>query len=684
MSLSATRSRRSNAGNKWAEALAALQLENGDALDPDAEAPGEEFIGKEEEDVFESDFESTDEEEYAMQGIEDSEKQVQVEERAERRAARAKASKSGAAPTQKILERAMKGRPAPKKKSTSTKSTLERKPSIWDTTRQSERASTVKHKFQVQERLKDAEKRKARTHRRPRLVTAPKTQDELIAAALELEEKNTKALNEYLEKEEEKRAAARRVVRLKIEGPVVRWLSRGEVPLVEEVGQERETSGTLVVPSQGRVQAPATPAPLVQTPLVQIPANQPAEVQVPVVHKASPVETSFPIAPEGSSASILTSTPTPGRASTPLRTQRMQVYVEIPTSSKSMRGSLSSPSTQGSLVSREQESSSAPLAYHGSSVSSQSLVRAPLSSTVSLPRSPLSTFEPLVSEGDSSKPLAQVPNAQPSQSLAPLPHCSESVSLQHLGPTLPTPPQPNPARTPHRPTAVRQSSASSSGSTKSKGRMVMYVEIPVCKKDKGETQAPDPVETLGPSSGGLLLEPSSDPPAPVSSAPPGHSVPDLAKSSMLTLPSSSAPGHSPPGPTPTPYTPSRPARPSPPQKEARNYVIVEYGGGARASFGWNMQAVFGNHADWGDILINGIKAPHPVKPVCAITGLPASYRDSRTGIPYANAYAYKTLTRLLSHEFIWSKERGCYVGDEGQDPARSVPAGWRSAAAGRF
>jgi hypothetical protein len=38
-----------------------------------------------EEDVFESDFESTDEEEYAKQGVEDGEKQVQIEEKAERR-----------------------------------------------------------------------------------------------------------------------------------------------------------------------------------------------------------------------------------------------------------------------------------------------------------------------------------------------------------------------------------------------------------------------------------------------------------------------------------------------------------------------------------------------------------------------------------------------------------------------
>jgi hypothetical protein len=32
---------------RWAEALAAAQLENGDAPDPDAEVSGEEFVGRE-------------------------------------------------------------------------------------------------------------------------------------------------------------------------------------------------------------------------------------------------------------------------------------------------------------------------------------------------------------------------------------------------------------------------------------------------------------------------------------------------------------------------------------------------------------------------------------------------------------------------------------------------------------
>ncbi|KAL5640682.1 hypothetical protein ACGC1H_001236 [Rhizoctonia solani] len=536
------------------------------------------------------------------------------------------------APAQKILERAMRGQPTPKKKRTLTKNIVEKKPSsIWDTTRQSERALTVKHKFQVQERLKDAENRKAHAPKRPRPVAPTKTQDELIAAALELEEKNTKALREFLQKEEEKRAAARRVVRLKIEGPVVRWVSRGEVPLVEEVKQERGMNETLVIPSQVQAQAPAVQAPAPQAPVSQAPA-----APAPASMGAAPA----PIVPEPPSTSFPTHTPTPApaQANTPSRTQRMQVYVEIPTPSKSMQRSLSSQPKQGL---------SSPVISRGLSVpSSQPLVRSPFSSTVTLPRSPLSTFEPLVPECGSSqspRPVSVHPSVPASQHQGPRPYI------------------PDPLRTSHRPTAIRQSSVSSSGSGKSKGKMMMHVEIPIRKRDTSGTPVPSSTE-VRPS--GLLLESASGPVVIPDSTAPAPSTPAFSSPSGPML--------------------SAPAPASPSQKQTRNYVIVEYGGGARASFGWNMQAVFGSHADWEDVLINGVKIPHPVKPVCAITGLPAPYRDSRTGIPYANAYAYRTLTRLLAHEFVWSKERGCYIGDEGKDPARGVPAGWRSAATGRF
>lgn len=50
----------------------------------------------------------------------------------------------------------------------------------------------------------------------------------------------------------------------------------------------------------------------------------------------------------------------------------------------------------------------------------------------------------------------------------------------------------------------------------------------------------------------------------------------------------------------------------------------------------------------------------PVR-ACPITGTPAKYLDPRTNVPFANVAAFKTLTRILSHDYVWSEALGCYV-----------------------
>lgn len=57
---------------------------------------------------------------------------------------------------------------------------------------------------------------------------------------------------------------------------------------------------------------------------------------------------------------------------------------------------------------------------------------------------------------------------------------------------------------------------------------------------------------------------------------------------------------------------------------------------------------------------------------CPLTGLLAPYRDPRTGVPYANSQAYKILTKVLAHEYIWSDGLGCYSRDGA--PITSVDA----------
>lgn len=68
------------------------------------------------------------------------------------------------------------------------------------------------------------------------------------------------------------------------------------------------------------------------------------------------------------------------------------------------------------------------------------------------------------------------------------------------------------------------------------------------------------------------------------------------------------------------------------------------------------EAIFGTHCHWDALPIVPARN-RPLRPrqsTCALTGLPALYKDPRTGIPYANAGAYKTLTELLEDRFVWT------------------------------
>ncbi|KAK2765663.1 hypothetical protein FQN54_008519 [Arachnomyces sp. PD_36] len=62
----------------------------------------------------------------------------------------------------------------------------------------------------------------------------------------------------------------------------------------------------------------------------------------------------------------------------------------------------------------------------------------------------------------------------------------------------------------------------------------------------------------------------------------------------------------------------------------------------------------------------------PPPQTCVITSQPARYRDPETGLPYANAYAYREIRRLLGNQFVWSRGLGCFVGPVGLG-ARGVP-----------
>jgi vacuolar protein sorting-associated protein 72 len=66
--------------------------------------------------------------------------------------------------------------------------------------------------------------------------------------------------------------------------------------------------------------------------------------------------------------------------------------------------------------------------------------------------------------------------------------------------------------------------------------------------------------------------------------------------------------------------------------------------------------LLGSHCAWDAVPIVAARN-RPLRPrqsTCALTGLPAVYRDPRSGVPFASAEAYSLLTELLEHRFLWT------------------------------
>ncbi|CAG8658883.1 23363_t:CDS:2 [Cetraspora pellucida] len=73
------------------------------------------------------------------------------------------------------------------------------------------------------------------------------------------------------------------------------------------------------------------------------------------------------------------------------------------------------------------------------------------------------------------------------------------------------------------------------------------------------------------------------------------------------------------------------------------------------------------------------KKPQRAKKVlCPFTGLIAKYKDSKTGIPYANVEAYSRIQKLLQHKYIWSEAHSAYINDVNQRPAEGTPDGFQA------
>lgn len=91
------------------------------------------------------------------------------------------------------------------------------------------------------------------------------------------------------------------------------------------------------------------------------------------------------------------------------------------------------------------------------------------------------------------------------------------------------------------------------------------------------------------------------------------------------------------------------------EKEARTFISLHE---LPSSTHWTtmFSHILGDHMDWSRYpYVNPRNRPlRPRISVCPITGLPAKYRDPRSGIPFANREAFANLTAVIKGEFRWS------------------------------
>ncbi|KAJ7127190.1 YL1 nuclear protein-domain-containing protein [Mycena epipterygia] len=257
------RSRRSTAGNRMQAAMAEMELD--DSLkdgDDDADYAND----KDEEDVFDADFESTDEE--AQDEEMTGEMAAQEEEKRARKATRSrleKATDAAHARNKATFDPQAIAIPSSKRRvalggavnAATGEAIAERSGDQRPTAhRQSMRKHTILNTSLTETRLKRSEEKKAaQVPKKPRREVRTLSQTELIARALDAEEGNIVEHRDYLKVEEEKRRRAR-VVRPVVQGPLLRWVSRVEEvkvpippPLVYNYGYTGGTSGGFIFPS---------------------------------------------------------------------------------------------------------------------------------------------------------------------------------------------------------------------------------------------------------------------------------------------------------------------------------------------------------------------------------------------------------------------------------------------------
>ena len=116
--------------------------------------------------------------------------------------------------------------------------------------------------------------------------------------------------------------------------------------------------------------------------------------------------------------------------------------------------------------------------------------------------------------------------------------------------------------------------------------------------------------------------------------------------------------HPPLAPSHAPMEPAAstdPDTPSSTEKTART-ILSLHGLEPGATWVDEFRYLLGDHCAWDRLpFVPSRNRPYrPRQSMCVITGLPARYRDPRTGIPYATTEAYATIERVLRGEYVWT------------------------------
>lgn len=145
----------------------------------------------------------------------------------------------------------------------------------------------------------------------------------------------------------------------------------------------------------------------------------------------------------------------------------------------------------------------------------------------------------------------------------------------------------------------------------------------------------------------------------------------------------------------TPTTPQQPVQKQYVEEErtekvTKNYVVHELDQRdtvVKPLWKDTMTAMFGDHVKWEELKVLSGKGRPLSKPLrnrllinsthfslslgrvkqrCLVTGQIAPYLDPRTGVPFANIEAYKTISDILDHRYAWSPDLGCYAGRDSE------------------